>query len=224
LQIPDDDLESENPAALPTDDPPPSPDDTPSTTGTIPKRSKRCNAQEQRLEKAFNILEASASKSKEETECEIFGKFIGRKLEKYSSTTRINVQQAIMNIMFSADREHYEPRYEQQPHPNQSNRSSSYPTSLNRSSQYSVPSLYHQVLTHLISSNFSHIQLLQVHYHTGTIQHQVHNNMIIRKMYTLSAPQEQQVILPSPYTKKIAHHQQGLPHQKNPTSDLTYKI
>lgn len=151
MQIPDDDLESENPAALPTDDPPPSLDDPPSNntqeqstlrniSGTIPKRTKKCNAQEQRLEKAFNILEASASKSKEETECEIFGKFIGKKLEKYSSTTRINVQQAIMNIMFSADRGHYEPRYEQQRHPIQSNKTSSYPTSLNRSSQYSVPS------------------------------------------------------------------------------------
>lgn len=90
----------------------------------------RKKVKEQRLEKAFNILEASASKSKEETECEIFGKFIGKKLEKYSFTTRINVQQAIMNIMFSADRGHHEPRYEQQPHPNQSNRSSSYPNIL----------------------------------------------------------------------------------------------
>jgi len=67
------------------------------------RKWKKNDPNEERLQKAFSILEASASGKEEETEFQIFGNLISKKLEKYSPATRNAVQQGIMVIIFNAD-------------------------------------------------------------------------------------------------------------------------
>lgn len=71
-----------------------------------PRNRKRSRVQDDRLEKAFSILEKSAM-PQEENECQIFGKLIAKKLQGYSSEIRSTVQEQIMKIIFDADRGNY---------------------------------------------------------------------------------------------------------------------
>ncbi|KAL1509953.1 hypothetical protein ABEB36_004617 [Hypothenemus hampei] len=75
------------------------------------KRKKRDTEQE-RLDKAFDILTSTAAANcPSETSNDAFGKYIAKKMDKYTSNTQIAVEQAIMNVLFNADRGLYEPNF-----------------------------------------------------------------------------------------------------------------
>lgn len=71
-------------------------------------RKRKCSA-DKKLDEAFEIL-SNATKVKETNECQLFGQLVGRKLQKYSSESQIAVQEAIMSILFKADRGYYDRR------------------------------------------------------------------------------------------------------------------
>lgn len=70
-----------------------------------PNRKRKCTA-DKKLDEAFEIL-SQAAKTKEATECQIFGNLVARKLQKYSNEAQTAVQEAIMSILFKADRGYY---------------------------------------------------------------------------------------------------------------------
>ena len=51
-----------------------------------------------------------ASRAQEASEYQIFGNLVARKLQKYSAVAQTAVQEAIMSILFKADRGYYDPR------------------------------------------------------------------------------------------------------------------
>lgn len=60
------------------------------------------------LNKAFNILSASAAATTDEDECRSYGNYIGNKLRQYSAKTRSAVQHAISDVIFKADEGMYD--------------------------------------------------------------------------------------------------------------------
>lgn len=95
---------------------PPPPPKRPTLKGT-----KRSRTNDERLDKAFSILEASASTPipQEESECQIFGKLVATKLQTYSPNVRSIAQEELMKILFKADRGFYNNMSNQQPPPMQ---------------------------------------------------------------------------------------------------------
>ncbi|KAF5286610.1 hypothetical protein FQR65_LT12519 [Abscondita terminalis] len=51
---------------------------------------------------------SAAQNKKEDNECDLFGKLVAKKLDSYSKVTRINVQKALMDIIFQADSGFYD--------------------------------------------------------------------------------------------------------------------
>lgn len=78
------------------------------SSGPIPKKSRKNDPQAEKLDKAFQILQTSVARNKEDSECDLFGKLIAKKLESYTKVARIAVQQAVMGIMFQADSGFYD--------------------------------------------------------------------------------------------------------------------
>lgn len=76
--------------------------------GPISKKSRKNDAHAEKLDKAFQILQNSAARNKEDSECDLFGKLIAKKLESYTKNARIGVQQDVMGIMFQADSGFYD--------------------------------------------------------------------------------------------------------------------
>ncbi|KAF5280144.1 hypothetical protein FQR65_LT15060 [Abscondita terminalis] len=89
---------------------------------TIPKRNlpakatpdsrKRKRAPDEKLDAAFAILSraSAAQEQQAQNEFHIFGHLVGTKLQKYSHVAQTAVQQAIMNVLFDADRGCYDQR------------------------------------------------------------------------------------------------------------------
>lgn len=102
--MPEPDNEQEETERRPTAD---NTDNMPSLTPPVSKKRKR-TIEDQRLDKAFEILTASVSKERQDDECHIFGNLIAKKMEKYSPITRGEVQHAIMDILLRADRGQYD--------------------------------------------------------------------------------------------------------------------
>lgn len=73
---------------------------SPPTPKTTKKRQK---IQDERLDKAFELLQQSSSK-KEEDECQIFWNLVAKKLQRYSFEIRTTVQEEIMATLFRAAR------------------------------------------------------------------------------------------------------------------------
>ncbi|KAG5872647.1 hypothetical protein JTB14_028060 [Gonioctena quinquepunctata] len=82
------------------------------------KSTKRSRTNDERLDKAFSILEASASApiQNDESECQIFGKLV---LHGYSHDVRSFTLEEIMKILLKADRGFYNNMSNQQPPPMQ---------------------------------------------------------------------------------------------------------
>lgn len=79
--------------------------------------NKRKNNNEDRLLKAFKILETAQAANN--NECQAFGLFVANKLQNYNQQVRNIVQHEISNILFHADNEYYTPRPLYQNSPNQ---------------------------------------------------------------------------------------------------------
>lgn len=75
----------------------------------IPRKRQKKSEDSEKLDKAFKILsEASANtcNPREQSDCQIFGNLVAKKLAKYSSELQSTIQQDIMNVLFKADRIH----------------------------------------------------------------------------------------------------------------------
>ncbi|KAL1498374.1 hypothetical protein ABEB36_009182 [Hypothenemus hampei] len=83
------------------------PEKMPPPTTLASKNRKKQKIQDDRLDKAFKILETSTASSKQEDECDVFGKLVTKKLQTYSPLVRSHVQEEIMSIIFRADRGTY---------------------------------------------------------------------------------------------------------------------
>ncbi|KAG5864061.1 hypothetical protein JTB14_000634 [Gonioctena quinquepunctata] len=85
------------------------------------KSTKRSRTNDERLDEAFSILEASASApiQNEESECQIFGKLVAKKLHCYSPDVHSIAQEEPLKILFKADRGFYNNISNQQPPPMQ---------------------------------------------------------------------------------------------------------
>ena len=104
-----------------------------------PPRKSRKRMTDERLDKAFSMLQASASVSSslshnEESEHDIFGKLVAKKLQGYSPDVSSIVQEEVMKILFKADRGWYNINNQQLP-PIQ------YPS---QTFSHSNPQTYHQ--------------------------------------------------------------------------------
>ncbi|XP_068083483.1 uncharacterized protein [Anabrus simplex] len=75
------------------------------------KRKRR--VEDERLEKAFEILAESASKHQEEDECQIFGNLVVKSMQKYSPINRAEIEHSLVDILLRADRG----QYDHFPHP-----------------------------------------------------------------------------------------------------------
>jgi hypothetical protein len=78
-----------------------------------PPRKKK-KTEDQRLEKAFELLTACSNQTMND-ECQHFGNMIAAKLRNYNDTTRCVIQNEIMRVFLNANRGFYE-RY-QHTHP-----------------------------------------------------------------------------------------------------------
>ncbi len=72
-----------------------------------PKIRKRKSADAEKLDAAFNILATAAKRDPRPNECQLFGNLVATKLQKYSPSAQTAVQEAIMHILFRADRGYY---------------------------------------------------------------------------------------------------------------------
>lgn len=74
-----------------------------------PKTRKRKPTDADKLDAAFDILSTAVKKGNpvEPNECQLFGNLVATKLQKYSSSAQTAVQEAIMQILFQADRGYY---------------------------------------------------------------------------------------------------------------------
>lgn len=70
-------------------------------------QKKRKKPEDTRLDKAFELLTASAANSVND-ESQDFGNFVAKKLRKYSAKTQSSIQNAIMGIFLNADNGLYE--------------------------------------------------------------------------------------------------------------------
>ncbi|CAH1964780.1 unnamed protein product [Acanthoscelides obtectus] len=120
----------------------------PTTTGAalgpsldpIPKKSRKNGGSQDKLEAAFQILKTSAAHNqKDDSESDLFGKLIAKKLDSYSKVTKIAVQQAVMGIIFNADSGFYQ--QPQHPHPRSVNLHPS--TSQYKYHPYPTPNIIH---------------------------------------------------------------------------------
>lgn len=106
-----------------------------------PSTRKKRRADE-KLDAAFEILtKASKAPLQNPNECQLFGNLVAKKLEKYNNVAQTAVQEAIMNILFAADRGYYD----QYPPPIDF-QSDNYSTPQNNQltkSQYSAPPAAH---------------------------------------------------------------------------------
>ncbi|KAF5307836.1 hypothetical protein FQR65_LT18324 [Abscondita terminalis] len=86
---------------------------------SISKSTKRSRTNDEKLDKAFRILEASVSApiQNEESEYQIFGRLVAKKLQGYTPDVRSIVQEELMKTLFKADRGFYNNLSNQQPPP-----------------------------------------------------------------------------------------------------------
>lgn len=89
--------------------PPPNPSLLPQTKTSSKKKKKK--AENDQLDKAFKILTATAALNFTSDESQDFGKFVAKKLRKYSSRTQGFIQNAIMRTFLNADNGLYEQNY-----------------------------------------------------------------------------------------------------------------
>jgi hypothetical protein len=71
-----------------------------------PPRKKK-KTEDQRLEKAFELLTACSNQTMND-ECQHFGNMIAAKLRNYNDTIRCIIQNEIMSVFLNANREFYE--------------------------------------------------------------------------------------------------------------------
>lgn len=104
-------LPSPNPSLSPPNPslPPPNPSLLPQTKTSSKKRKKK--TEDDQLDKAFKILTATAALNFTSDESQDFGKFVAKKLRKYSSRTQGFIQNAIMRTFLNADNGLYEQGY-----------------------------------------------------------------------------------------------------------------
>lgn len=116
--------------------------------GKPPQSSYKKRSADEKLDAAFQILtKASKTSHQDPNECEIFGNLVGKKLQKYSIKAQTAVQEAMMNILFAADRGYYDQQYPQSHSTLQNSQFVDRP-SINQDSQltqskYSVPPATH---------------------------------------------------------------------------------
>ncbi|CAG9771224.1 unnamed protein product [Ceutorhynchus assimilis] len=74
----------------------------PQMTHSIPNKKRAV----EKLDAAFEILTKASNKEppQDPSECQIFGNLVAKKLSKYSNVAQTAVQEAIMNILFAADK------------------------------------------------------------------------------------------------------------------------
>ncbi|KAG5862835.1 hypothetical protein JTB14_035703 [Gonioctena quinquepunctata] len=115
------------------------------------KPTKRSRTNDERLDKAFSISETSVSApiQNEESECQIFGKLVAKKLHGYSPDDRSIAQEELMKISFKADRGFYNNMSNQQPPPMQ------YPVPVQSISQQNLYK-YPPPVNHNSSLNLNH--------------------------------------------------------------------
>ncbi|CAG9771231.1 unnamed protein product [Ceutorhynchus assimilis] len=77
----------------------------PQMTHSIPNKKRAV----EKLDAAFEILTKASNKEppQDPSECQIFGNLVAKKLSKYSNVAQTAVQEAIMNILFAADKGYY---------------------------------------------------------------------------------------------------------------------
>ncbi|XP_076301939.1 uncharacterized protein LOC143220087 [Lasioglossum baleicum] len=75
----------------------------PSSRPKAPRKNKK-RVNEERMDKAFSILETMHSGRQDETEHDIFGKLVASKLKRYSPHVSSTVQEELMKVLFKADR------------------------------------------------------------------------------------------------------------------------
>lgn len=80
---------------------------SPSPSLSLPSSKKRKKPEDVRLEKAFELLTASATNSVND-ESQDFGNFVAKKLRKYPAKTQSAIQNAILGIFLNADNGLYE--------------------------------------------------------------------------------------------------------------------
>jgi hypothetical protein len=80
-----------------------------------PQRKKK-KTEDERLEKAFELLTA-CSKQSMDNESQHFGNMIAAKLRNYNNTVRCVIQNEIMNVFLNANRGFYEGYHHTHPQP-----------------------------------------------------------------------------------------------------------
>lgn len=96
--------------------PPPNPSLPPSNPSLLPQsktssKKRKKKTEDDQLDKAFKILTATAALDFTSDESQDFGKFVAKKLRKYSSRTQGFIQNAIMRTFLNADNGLYEQGY-----------------------------------------------------------------------------------------------------------------
>ena len=134
-----------------------------------PQRKKK-KTEDQRLEKAFELLTACSKQSMDE--CQHFGNMIAAKLRNYNDTVRCVIQNEIMNVFLNANRGFYEGYHHTHPHPINPPQAhfpsgpSKYLQSINPPSHTSLSSLCSQIPSPSCSRN------------TSPSPHSEHNNSL----------------------------------------------
>jgi len=132
-------------------------------SGSLPPQSprKKKKTEDQRLEKAFELLTACSNQTMND-ECQHFGNMIAAKLRNYNDTIRCAIQNEIMSVFLNANRgfyERYHNTYLQLINPPQahfpSGPSKKYPRSINPPPHASLSSLCFQNPSPSCSGNIS---------------------------------------------------------------------